>query len=385
MTTISRAQFESANACFRRMCAEAEFRRELLGQLVISVEEADRIAPHSWAVSDHGNGFRLNVGPAEAYACINETVTLLLGCTTEQAGVSGVHPSGYSSVPGPQSMFIGSPQEFASVRARLWDAHRAYLHAAALTQGGRPRRCPFARYHSQTLFDAAKDAYHSRAYEFDKPLSGESLEEYLWRHDAHPLSPSPKLATLADEIQCDHTREHLGQGIVITIGASRLKTRGNPYNGYSWQQRLAKYKAMRERMASRSLERAHGPCRLCGDPGVPGTEFVYHDEDYSEDYSWAEPAAFMLCTACHSRVHKRFTQPLAWRTFLAHVRRGGYARDLTRAEIRAEVAAYRRALNAGRTPSELLPLREYAGPVGREWFSNLSLDWSEMMPHPRGS
>jgi hypothetical protein len=160
------------------------------------------------------------------------------------------------------------------------------------------------------------------------------------------------------------------------------RRRGNFYNGYSWDERLSKYDDMLRRMASGALPAPRGPCRLCGDPGdgARSVRFEYHDEDYSLEYSWAEPAAYVLCHHCHvRRVHMRFAQPAAWHAYLAHVRRGGYARDLGDPAVRSEVAAFRDALRSGAVPHPLKRLRAYAPRPGTEWFASLSLDWEDML------
>lgn len=154
------------------------------------------------------------------------------------------------------------------------------------------------------------------------------------------------------------------------------------YNGYSWAERMRKYEEMGRRLVRGDLSPPSGPCRLCGDPGDDrgAVHFEYHDEDYGTEYTWSEPAAYVLCRHCHlQRVHMRFTQPIAWQAFLAHVRRGGYARDLQSAEIRVELEVYRRALHRGETPSALKPLRPYLPDPGKEWFAKLSLDRKDML------
>lgn len=120
---------------------------------------------------------------------------------------------------------------------------------------------------------------------------------------------------------------------------------------------------------------ASGPCDLCGDPDVP---VEYHDEDYSRPYLWAPPALFSLRRHCHrDKLHKRFARPAAWQAFIAHVRRGGYARDLKNPAIKKEVALYQAALERGDNPT-LEQLRPYPRVAGEEWFAALSLDPTTM-------
>lgn len=143
------------------------------------------------------------------------------------------------------------------------------------------------------------------------------------------------------------------------------------YNGYGWPEREAKLREMKRRIARGEQAPASGPCQLCGDPDVP---VEYHDEDYSQPYIWGPPALLSLCRNCHrDKLHKRFLRPLAWSAFLAHVRRGGYARDLKIPEVKREVQALQAALARGET-LELKSMRPYSRRVGGEWFASLSTD-----------
>jgi hypothetical protein len=151
----------------------------------------------------------------------------------------------------------------------------------------------------------------------------------------------------------------------------------NPYNGYSWDERMAKFKEMHRRLSPEELKNLKGPCRLCGDPGGPGTgvTFEYHDEDYSREYSWSEPAAYVVCRNCHIyRIHQRFARPLAWRAFLAHVERGGYARDMRSPKVQQELKTYRRAIECGINLPELKSLNSGRRSIKDEWFSKLTVD-----------
>lgn len=149
---------------------------------------------------------------------------------------------------------------------------------------------------------------------------------------------------------------------------------GNPYNGFSAAERVKKLVEMHRQIASGALAAPHGPCRLCNDPGdaIEVNQFEYHDEDYSRDYSWAEPFAFVVCRLCHSRIHARFKHPIVWQSFLAHVRRGGYARELQDAAMKREVVAWRRLLGSDTRLPLLRQVRPYAAIPGTEWFSKLS-------------
>lgn len=130
------------------------------------------------------------------------------------------------------------------------------------------------------------------------------------------------------------------------------------YNGYDWNERNAKLQELKRRIARGELQAASGPCQLCNDPDVA---VEYHDEDYSKPYLWAPPALFALCRNCHrDKLHKRFSRPHAWNAFLAHVRRGGYARDLKAPSIKREVSAVEAALVAGMKPPALPVMHGYA-------------------------
>lgn len=148
-------------------------------------------------------------------------------------------------------------------------------------------------------------------------------------------------------------------------------TQASWYNGYTPQERDFKYDVLLERIQSGALRNACGPCMLCGDAEV---DVVYHDEDYSQPFLWEPPALFTLCRNCHlSKLHKRFSNPYLWHAFVAHVRRGGYERDLRDPSIQAEVQAAKVTIKRGETPT-LRPLRPYAKVVGQEWFANLRMD-----------
>jgi hypothetical protein len=148
------------------------------------------------------------------------------------------------------------------------------------------------------------------------------------------------------------------------------------YNGYPWPERIAKFKELVRLRDCGELGRIKGPCALCGDPDPPfDPPFEDHDEDYSKPYLWGPPALFALCGNCHKdKLHKRFARPIeSWKAFLAHVRRGGYARELKDPVIKREIAAFKAAMQRGET-SSLRQLRPYAGLVGKEWFANLRMD-----------
>ncbi len=146
---------------------------------------------------------------------------------------------------------------------------------------------------------------------------------------------------------------------------------GNPYNGYTWAERQKKFDVAKLGSKSGVPKEPEGPCSLCGDPDV---EVEYHDEDYSLPYIWDVPAAYVVCHHCHvHKIHTRFIRPTAWQAFLAHVRRGGYARDLKDPAIKKEFDACNEAIKKGQT-FELVALRPYTQTIGQEWFARLNLD-----------
>ena len=150
------------------------------------------------------------------------------------------------------------------------------------------------------------------------------------------------------------------------------------YNGFCWKERDTKFKVMKRKIALGEIPpaSASGCCALCGDPEA---QLEYHDEDYGEPYLWTEPAVFALCRNCHrDKLHKRFTRPTAWQALIAHVRRGGYARDLKDSAIKAEVEACRLAIE-NQTPFSLRQLRPYLRAVGDEWFAKLRMDPASLM------
>ncbi len=145
----------------------------------------------------------------------------------------------------------------------------------------------------------------------------------------------------------------------------------NYYNGYSPEERRDKFVALKAGIAAGEIPAPAGPCMLCGDPDVP---VEYHSEDYSVPYLYTPPAMYSLCKSCHRfRLHARFRNPRAWENYLAHVRRGGYARDLRDPEIQAEYRAYAVARKRGE-PGTLRTFRPYTGHIGEEWFAHLRMD-----------
>ena len=146
---------------------------------------------------------------------------------------------------------------------------------------------------------------------------------------------------------------------------------GTFYNGYSPLDRSDHLEAQKRQIAAGELTPASGPCALCGDQDSP---VEYHAEDYAQPYCWTPPAAYALCLYCHRhQLHRRFRWPETWTAYLAHVRRGGYARDLQNPTVRLEFEFYRWSIKRGQSVF-LYPLRPYTKAVGTEWFAGLRMD-----------
>lgn len=97
------------------------------------------------------------------------------------------------------------------------------------------------------------------------------------------------------------------------------------YNGYSPNERNAMGRASAPAIAKVP------PCAMCGDPSP--SKMQTHAEDYSKPYRWAPPAAYPICTVCHSRLHSRFDAPSRWESFLQFLRRGWYGREVPSEEL----------------------------------------------------
>jgi hypothetical protein len=143
------------------------------------------------------------------------------------------------------------------------------------------------------------------------------------------------------------------------------------YNGYSKEQRNAK-SAARKILTRQGKFGGYppGPCSICADPDV---ETEPHSEDYSYPYSWREPAVYSLCRTCHrTKLHKRFSHPLEWTTWKAHVRRGGRSSDLKDPNIVKELKRYKRLHEAGQNPT-LDRIRKRRFPR-KPWWENVTLE-----------
>ena len=143
----------------------------------------------------------------------------------------------------------------------------------------------------------------------------------------------------------------------------------NSYNGFTSEQREKKQRELNKLIKKGIVPKASGNCMMCNDPDA---KVEYHDENYGEPYSWEVPHTYILCQHCHRhKLHKRFDKPLMWKSFKAHVRRGGYGSDLKDRNIKKEVLDYQKALEESKEPNDLRVLRPYSKTIGSEWFEKL--------------
>jgi hypothetical protein len=143
-----------------------------------------------------------------------------------------------------------------------------------------------------------------------------------------------------------------------------------PYNGYTGRERNEKQAEWHDRVAKGLPAQPPGPCSICADPTV---RLEPHTEDYSKPFLWEPPAEYALCAMCHkNKLHMRFANPVDWKTWKAHVRRGGWSTDLSKPDVKEEIASYRAAVRKGMAP-DLKTLRPRAL-TGTEWWESLSMD-----------
>lgn len=151
---IDRDDPKAAEAVMRRQCPDEALRRFLMSRLLRSAAVAEQAGPRSWAVTLFPNGFRLNVGQVEAFTYLNRVVGwFMLGTVPDGVYTVGeVLECSFRSLPQPQRVFYGSPGELQRLHRQLAPAHEQFLSTAATTAQGKPRRCPYARYHSPGLY-----------------------------------------------------------------------------------------------------------------------------------------------------------------------------------------------------------------------------------------
>ncbi len=157
-TDLDRDDPEQAAAIMRELCHSVAKQRLVLSQLLRSISVAERLAPHSWAVTLFPHGFRLNVGMVEVFTFFGGNVRLFLfGPLSVEAQKYGeVLPCEFRSMPQPQHCFIGSLAEFEKAGPHLQAAHTEFVRVAAVTKNGKPRNTSYARYHSTGLHTYAQ-------------------------------------------------------------------------------------------------------------------------------------------------------------------------------------------------------------------------------------
>jgi hypothetical protein len=161
----------------------------------------------------------------------------------------------------------------------------------------------------------------------------------------------------------------------------------DPYNGYTEKQRNAIFGEIKRRRKKGDAEGlrywdSKGPCEICGDKdcGDPKNpkkaKPEWHSEDYSPPYRLAPPATFIICSTCHSRLHKRFPdesgRPSDWPLFLHHLRSGGYGWEFTKLYTPKLRTAWQAQMQAGE--SVVLPVIRPRKLTGQEWWQTLTLD-----------
>jgi hypothetical protein len=146
-------------------------------------------------------------------------------------------------------------------------------------------------------------------------------------------------------------------------GLWRLCSALDWYNGYSPQERAAMGRAPAPPSAKAP------PCSICGDPDPP--KMQTHAEDYSKPYRWLPPAAYSVCTRCHSRLHSRFDSPSRWQAYLRFLRRGWYGREVSSEDIKRLCAAG----DAYEWPQLVHEPPARSGPMAW-WWETLTMDSS---------
>lgn len=155
---FDRSSSELAEQIISAQCSSLREQKTVLQQLLESINLATQYAPDSCAVTLFRNGFRLNIGAVEAYKLFGTEVGLfLIGEIPEEVHQYGVVvPTNFRSVPEDQSFFMCSVSDFIHVTSFLRSAHQKYIHAAAHTTKGIPRKTPFIGSHSPGLIQYAK-------------------------------------------------------------------------------------------------------------------------------------------------------------------------------------------------------------------------------------
>lgn len=134
--------------------------RLILSQLLNSSNYANQVSSESWAATlfKDGKGFRLNVGPVEALWFLNGELKInLLASELKTPKFSGhFYPNDYRSIRGDVLTYAISGDEFTRFTDELLYAHYKFIDAAARNDGGRARKTPYHRSHSNLLIEYAK-------------------------------------------------------------------------------------------------------------------------------------------------------------------------------------------------------------------------------------
>jgi hypothetical protein len=147
----------NAEQVIERACPDPKARKFLMAQLLKSVAWAEARGPNAWAVTLFADGFRLNVGQCEAFTYLNRLVRyFMLGSVPAPAHTVGeILPASFRSLPQPQWTFYGGVAELKRLHVALAPGHKLFVQTAAVTTKGKPRRCPYLRYHSPALYTYA--------------------------------------------------------------------------------------------------------------------------------------------------------------------------------------------------------------------------------------
>lgn len=159
MSADERNEVEAAEEVMVKQCANAKDRLLLLERLVASADLANSVAPNAWGATLFSNGFRLNVGQVEALVFLDGQfrVNLVGSAGTEPFIGAGFEHAKYGSLPQPLCAFGGSLRQYASVATAIGTGHTAFVHLAAHSPSGKPRKgSPFRRSHSDGLIQYAR-------------------------------------------------------------------------------------------------------------------------------------------------------------------------------------------------------------------------------------